>query len=407
LSHFAGFALSVRVLWEYGCNSALHYPSTILQSFVALLVPAAAYSSVSFFYFTSSLLRGSQTTDARCEAVAFVIYAAVIAALCASPLVAAVSYINMKRLNSQNALAPELPRLPLWAFVTTPWLVGVLVAIVVQLDGKLGSYRALYCCATTSGRFVTGGLTMLIYILTTTLAVTFYWLCRRGFRAVSASGADMQGLRPAEALGAKLVCFNCLAWLLWASAGFSWWLGSKPSIPLDMAAALIASLQPSVSALIVLNAPVVKARMHHRLLLQVHGYAELTQRSFASSASQRSSQPGEAGAPALQMVPVEDPNHLDDAEGGGQQAQMQPQGAARRSRHHDKREEATEEALANLLPSAEGAVPRPALVRRPWSMPTTTTAVLKRHAVRSDIKEAEDSASLLIATPNEEGGADH
>ena len=48
-------------------------------------MPGAVYAGVSFFFFTSSLLRGSVPAHAQCEAVAFVVHTVASAPLHACP----------------------------------------------------------------------------------------------------------------------------------------------------------------------------------------------------------------------------------------------------------------------------------------------------------------------------------
>jgi len=101
--HFAGFALSVRVMWEFWFNSRLHPPYTLMQSFAAIFVPDMAYSSVYFFFHFTNLLRGSEIADAPCDAVAFITFGIVIATFCGPVIVAAVTYLKLKRLSQVMA----------------------------------------------------------------------------------------------------------------------------------------------------------------------------------------------------------------------------------------------------------------------------------------------------------------
>jgi len=157
--------------------------------------------------------------------------------------------------------------------LAVPWLLGIAFALIVQQAGYLGSYRGLYCYAKTWDHFVTGGLTMLTFLLATALTIFFYVLAfinvRRTMVAAKQHIAARKASRTVAIRGAVLVAAYFLTWILWTAVGFSSWLGSVPSIPLETVAALITGMQPIIDALILLNTPVVKASMYQRLLAQV------------------------------------------------------------------------------------------------------------------------------------------
>jgi len=275
--HAAGFALSLRALWEFIFNKRLRAPYVLMQSFLAILVPDFAYSCIYFFFHFSNLLRGSQVESGPCDAIAFLTYGIVIATFCGPVIVSAVTYLKLKKL-SQGDIVWTITGPTLSLLLLMPWIVGIAFAIIVQQDGYLGSYRGLYCYATDWSQFTTGGLTMITFLCSTTMTICFYLLSIVGVRKTMVKAKQQEAARRASRTiavrGAILVAAYFLTWILWTGVGFSSWLGSVPSIPLETVAALITSLQPIIDGFILLHTPVVRAHMLQRLMQQV-GESEL------------------------------------------------------------------------------------------------------------------------------------
>jgi hypothetical protein len=161
-----------------------------------------------------------------------------------------VHYLVNNQLSARIGAKLLLPALIL------PWLVGFVLAGRVQQKGLLGSFRGLYCFATSWEDAWTGGLVIWLLVLSSvlTMGCYLYTFCilKRTRGARSAKGRSHL---PILKRGGLLVLALISCWFLWALAGVLNFLHRPPPVSLEVVGAALITIQPILDFYLIFKVP--------------------------------------------------------------------------------------------------------------------------------------------------------
>jgi len=152
-----------------------------------------------------------------------------------------------------------------------PWVLGVAIAFFAVSEGKLGDFRGLLCYNTDWDSFATGGITITVFFIATAITVVFYLLTAAfATKTLKSVGKDESASRARRTIlkrGASLVTTFFITWVLFIAVVILSYSGVATSLTLEMVAALMLSLQPTVDAIILLSTIEIRSHMLKRLFL--------------------------------------------------------------------------------------------------------------------------------------------
>lgn len=196
--------------------------------------------------------------------MAFITFGIVIATFSGPPIVAYATLKHFQKVMRMDRSAGHAVSTGTMAsLLVAPWALGLILALVVASEGKLGSFRGLYCYVNDFAAMSTGGATLILLlcgcILTAVLHFQVYSLVR------SASGDGGTAHKAVMARGFKLIAALFLTWATFAVSGFMNLIGLAPPIWMESMGGLMVTFQPLIDAYMILATPSIKKAMLVRL----------------------------------------------------------------------------------------------------------------------------------------------
>mmetsp|Transcript_250 Transcript_250/g.460 ORF Transcript_250/g.460 Transcript_250/m.460 type:complete len:794 (-) Transcript_250:716-3097(-) len=260
-----GFVLTCIVINEFVYNPVLN--DSVMRMFLAITVPDLVLSSVYFIFHFINLLNGQEMDTGPCEFFAIITTGVVYATFFGPPIVAlATLYMFFMAIKGYPSWKPSKMKTALLCVV--PWIFGITIGFVVLAEGSLGSYRGLLCYNSEWDSYITGGLTLTMFCLSTAVTILAYlgtaYIAFAAGKRSSKRVAIINGVSVLKRGAALVGTFFC-TWALFMVAVIINMTSDPPPLTFEMIASLCISAQPIVDAFVLLSTPVVRREMFARL----------------------------------------------------------------------------------------------------------------------------------------------
>jgi hypothetical protein len=160
---FSGLLLSASLLYQYLYNPATRSP--LIRSFLGMIIPNFVFFVIYFPIYVNNSWYCLPLSEGACKAVAFMHYGTVVATFCGPITVAYVLFAKFRSLRRNKLNDRFISSSVLRLLVAAPWLLGLILATGVESQGLLGSDRGLYCYASEWNHALTGGVTIVLFLV--------------------------------------------------------------------------------------------------------------------------------------------------------------------------------------------------------------------------------------------------